>query len=226
MTVPLIKTQSEASREIKTVVSSSSTKPAPLLKLDELGSLHYGPYSLAIDGGECVSLQGESGSGKSLLLRAIADLDRHQGRVLLDNQACEDFPAPQWRRQVALLPAESQWWFDDVGDHFIDRDCPYLEALGFDAETLNWPVSRLSSGQRQRLALARVLMNQPRVLLLDEPTSSLDAKTTQAVEGMVASYRKDTQAAVLWVSHDAQQARRVASRHFRLQGDGLQETSA
>lgn len=206
-----------------TCAETANDPAVPLLSVEQLSTLFHGPYSLAIAGGECVSLQGESGSGKSLLLRAIADLDRHQGRVLLDGQACEHFNAPHWRRQVALLPAESQWWFDQVGPHFNGQHCPYLQRLGFDEDTLAWPVSRLSSGQKQRLALARALLNQPRVLLLDEPTSSLDEKTTRSVEDMVAAYRCEHQAAVLWVSHDPQQAQRVASRHLRLLDGELQE---
>ena len=195
----------------------------PLLNVEQVRTVHHGPYSLAIEAGECVSLQGESGSGKSLLLRAIADLDQHEGHVSLDGQACETIPAPQWRGQVGLLPAESQWWSDEVCDHFPEEDCPYLQDLGFEAETMHWPISRLSSGQKQRLALARLLMNKPRVLLLDEPTSSLDEKTTRWVEDMVEQYRNDNQAAVLWVSHDPQQARRVSSRQYRIAESGLEE---
>lgn len=82
-------------------------------------------------------------------------------------------------------------------------------------------ISRLSSGEKQRLALARALMNQPRVLLLDEPTASLDPVATAAVEQLVADYRRDTNATVLWVSHDAQQAGRVGDRHLQLTATGL-----
>lgn len=185
-----------------------------------------GPYSLHISPGECVSLRGPSGSGKSLLLRAIADLDPHQGQVLLDDSTSTLIPAPQWRKQVALLPVESQWWLDEVGAHFSGEDCEWFEPLGFTAETMHWQVSRLSSGEKQRLALARTLMNQPRVLLLDEPTASLDPESIARVEQLIADYRRDTNAAVLWVSHDAQQAARVGSRHLLLTANGIEETSA
>ena len=180
-----------------------------------------GPYSLQIAPGECVSLRGASGSGKSLLLRAIADLDPHDGQVLLDNIASTQIDAPLWRKQVSLLPVESQWWFDEVGAHFSDAHCPWLEPLGFSADAMGWQVSRLSSGEKQRLALARALMNQPRVLLLDEPTASLDPESTAVVEQLVADYRHDTNAAVLWVSHDAQQAIRVGDRHLQLSANGF-----
>ncbi len=195
----------------------------PLLRVSQLVTHRRGPFDLAIDAGECVSLRGPSGSGKSLLLRAIADLDPHQGEVWLDGMACAQIPAPQWRRQVALLPVESQWWLDDVGAHFPAGDCPWLTRLGFSGATLSWQVSRLSSGEKQRLALARALMNRPRVLLLDEPTASLDETSATALETVVAEYRLENNAAALWVSHSAAQAARVATRHYQLTPQGVQE---
>jgi len=194
-----------------------------LLEVRRLLTRGHGPYDLSIAGGECVSLRGPSGSGKSLLLRAIADLDPHQGEVWLDGTPCARIPAPQWRRQVALLPVESQWWLDEVGAHFPAGECPWLRPLGFSAATLGWQVSRLSSGEKQRLALARALMNRPRVLLLDEPTASLDEASAAALEAVVADYRHRQHAAVLWVSHSAAQAARVATRHYQLRPDGLRE---
>jgi ABC-type iron transport system FetAB ATPase subunit len=195
---------------------------APLLAFAELRTQGRGPYALSLAAGECVTLRGASGSGKSLLLRAVADLDPHDGWATLDGIACTDMSAPLWRRLVALLPAESQWWADDVGAHFQLDDCPYWAPLGFTPDVRAWQVSRLSSGEKQRLALSRALMNQPRVLLLDEPTASLDPVNTQAVEKLVAEYRRETKAAVLWVSHDTAQAARVGVRHFRLTAHGLE----
>jgi len=191
------------------------------LQIIEVRLRERGPYSLDIAPGECVGLRGPSGSGKSLLLRAIADLDPHEGQVLLDDTPSSHIPAPQWRKQVAMLPVESQWWFDEVGAHFPSDDCIWFEPLGFAKETMQWQVSRLSSGEKQRLALACALMNKPRVLLLDEATASLDPETTAAVERLVADYRRDTNAAVLWVSHDAQQAARVGDRQLQLSPTGL-----
>ncbi len=199
------------------------------LEIINLIAHERGPFSLNIEAGECISLQGASGSGKSLLLRAIADLDEHQGNLLLDGIACNTIPAPQWRQQVALLPAESHWWHDEVGAHFgssEDIHSEYFDTLGFSAEALNWQVSRLSSGEKQRLALARTLINQPRVLLLDEPTASLDAANISIMEKLIADYRQQTQAAVLWISHDPAQTARVATRHFQLTTKGLSENKA
>ena len=193
------------------------------LLIEGLKTHHLGPCSLTIAPGECISLRGSSGSGKTLLLRAIADLDPHEGSVFLDGTRCEDISAPLWRKHIALVPAESQWWLDDVGGHFTSNTCPYFEALGFDNQTFTWQVSRLSSGEKQRLALARALMNSPEVLLLDEPTASLDAGNTRVVEELVTQYQRDTGASVLWVSHDADQAKRVGARHYQLSANRLQE---
>jgi ABC-type multidrug transport system ATPase subunit len=100
--------------------------------------------------------------------------------------------APDWRRRVGLLPAESGWWADRVGAHFITTNdarnpattpTPILARLGFEPDVLDWDVQRLSSGERQRLGLARLLLNRPEVLLLDEATANLDPTRLSASSG-------------------------------------------
>jgi ABC-type iron transport system FetAB ATPase subunit len=183
-----------------------------------------GPCELVLAAGECVCLSGPSGAGKTLLLRAIADLDPHDGEVKLNGESCATLRAPQWRRRVGLLPAESAWWHDTVGPHFREPDSALLQKLGFSSEALAWEVRRLSTGERQRLALARLLANEPQVLLLDEPTASLDPANVGKVEQVIDEYRREHGAAVLWVSHDPQQIARVSDRQLRLQ-DGRVEAA-
>jgi ABC-type iron transport system FetAB ATPase subunit len=91
-----------------------------------------------------------------------------------------------------------------------------LEKLGFETDVLEWRVDRLSTGERQRLALFRLLLNEPKVLLLDEPTAALDVSNVWKVEEVISNVRKTTGAAVVWVSHNPEQIARVADRHLEL----------
>jgi phosphate-transporting ATPase len=191
-----------------------------MLRVDDLHRPGLGPISFQIDEGECLALTGPSGSGKTLLLRAIVDLDLNQGRVTAADRERAGVPAPEWRRLVAYLPAEPGWWTDRVGDHMPDREAArkLLRGLGFaDPDlVLSWPVAQLSSGERQRLGLARGLLAKARVLLLDEPTSALDPENCALVEELLRA-RLAAGASALLVSHDAAQVARLARRSLRLE---------
>ena len=184
----------------------------PRLRVEDLCLHDVGPFRLEVESGACVGLSGPSGSGKSLFLRAIADMEPHTGAVYLDGTEQSTIVAPSWRRQVGLLPAESMWWFDTVGEHFSVAEEKGLNRLGFDIDIMGWPISRLSSGERQRLALLRLLGNRPRLLLLDEPTANLDEDNTARVEALIHDYRSESGAAVLWVGHQKSQLHRIADR--------------
>lgn len=190
-----------------------------------------GPVDLTIGAGELVFLSGASGSGKSLLLRAIADLDPNEGEVWLGDERRSQMAAPRWRRRVGLLPAESFWWSDRVGDHMpapsnraaarsVGLD-DWLAVLGFDPPVLDWAVTRLSTGERQRLALARLLAQTPEALLLDEATANLDPLNRDRAEAVVDRYRRIAQAAILWVSHDPEQHARLADRTLAVRNGRL-----
>jgi ABC-type iron transport system FetAB ATPase subunit len=179
--------------------------------------------SLRVAPGEVVCISGESGSGKTRLLRAIADLEPHQGEVCLGDERRESMAAHCWRRWVMLVPAESSWWGDTVAAQFIDAVPGSLEAFGFDAAVLDWQVSRLSSGEKQRLAVLRALSHEPRALLLDEPTANLDPELTRRVEAWLRDYCRREAIPVIWVAHDREQIARVADRHFAIRGEHLEE---
>ena len=97
-----------------------------MLQVDDLRRPGLGPISFHIDDGECLALTGPSGVGKTLLLRALVDLDPNQGRVTAAVRGRADLQAPDWRRLVAYLPAESGWWMDRVGEHLPDREAARL----------------------------------------------------------------------------------------------------
>lgn len=188
----------------------------PVLSARGLRRLLVGPLDLDVAPNESVCITGPSGSGKTLLLRALADLDPHDGAVLLDGVEQRAVPAPQWRRKVALLGAESRWWAPRVGDHFPSGTLGPVADVGFGAEVAGWDIERLSSGERQRLALLRVLALDPRVLLLDEPTANLDDDNAARVERLIEQWRRGDGRGVIWVSHDRGQVRRVCDRHLEL----------
>jgi ABC-type multidrug transport system ATPase subunit len=97
-----------------------------------------------------------------------------------------------------------------------------LEALGLPADCGDWPVARLSTGEKQRLALARSLVLAPRVLLLDEPTSGLDPEAVERVETLIRARQKDG-VSIVWTTHDRAQARRVARRWLEIENGRLRE---
>lgn len=186
------------------------------LTLKQFRSPLLEPIDLQITAGECITLSGPSGSGKSRLLRALADLEPHQGEAWFDDREMYSFSAPAWRREVGLLPAESAWWAERVGDHFPRPDPSLMALLDLSADAMQWEVSRLSSGERQRLALVRLLCNRPGVLLLDEPTANLDQQNIDRVEGLISDWRRNQSVAVFWVTHDPDQQRRVGDRMWQI----------
>jgi len=196
----------------------------PMLTVKDFGSDLFGPVDLELRAGECVTIEGPSGAGKSLLLRGLADLDVTDGYVAFGGRRREEFRPETWRRTVAYLPAESGWWADLVGEHFVGDLSGAFEtmaaALGLDRTVLQWRVDRLSSGERHRLALVRTLLLEPRVLLLDEPTASLDKKSVERVEDLILATIADG-AAALVVTHDDDQPHRLNARRLRMESGRL-----
>jgi putative ABC transport system ATP-binding protein len=197
----------------------------PELRLQGIQPRGLEPVDLTIGAGERVFVSGASGAGKSLLLRAIADLDPHAGEAFIGDTPRSALGAPDWRRRVALLPAEPGWWAATVGDHIPTCEplgrLDLLGQLGFDADVLRWQVSRLSTGERQRLALARLLTLRPEALLLDEPTANLDPINRDRAEALITVYQSSQDAAVLWVSHDPDQRGRLGTRALVIDGGRL-----
>ena len=188
-----------------------------MLSIQGLNRPGIQPFNLDLNVGECIALTGPSGSGKTLLLRAISDLDPNQGLVFLNRVNRNNFTAPEWRRAVGYLPSETGWWADDVGAHFPDheRAAAQLSELGIIPDALNWQVARLSTGERQRLALARLLLVRPSVMLLDEPTSGLDPDSEALVETILCQ-RLALETSIILVTHSTDQANRLAVRYLKM----------
>ena len=195
-----------------------------MLEARALQRLNVGPIDLVLEPRACGCLAGRSGAGKSVLLRMLADLDPHDGEVFLDGAACSGMPAPAWRRKVTYVAAESGWWDERLAAHFPeDADLPALRpSVGIPVEAAAWPISRLSTGERQRLALLRALQPANRVLLLDEPTSGLDGASAALVEAVLRE-RLARGTSILMVTHDPAQAARMGSRQLELRDGRIRE---
>jgi len=197
-----------------------------MLQVRDLHCPGLQPVSLAVAGATCVAITGPSGSGKSRILRAIADLDPNSGDVSADGVDRAAVPAPEWRRRVRFLAAEPAWWEPRIGAHFAAAAdvAPLMAELDLPADCLDWPVERASTGQRQRLALIRGLLDEPAVLLLDEPTAALDAAARDKVEVLLAR-RMAAGASIVLATHDLAQAGRLAGAVYRLADGRLAEAA-
>jgi ABC-type multidrug transport system ATPase subunit len=194
--------------------ADAPAEAVPRLMLRGLRSPLAGPFDLDLAPGACLAVSGPSGAGKSLFLRMIADLDPNQGEVRLDGDLRESMSAPAWRRKCPYVAAESGWWRDIAEEHFAPQERAAARELagrlGVRADALGDDVRRLSTGERQRLAIIRALVLEPPVLLLDEPTGPLDPEATGLVEAVLGE-RLKAGAALVLVSHDPRQAERLGA---------------
>jgi putative ABC transport system ATP-binding protein len=173
------------------------------------------------------SVVGPSGSGKSTLLRLLNRLaDPDEGRVIYEGTDVRERDPLELRREVSLvpqLPALIDGTVHDnvaygprlAGHSFDARSC--LELAGLDPDFEDRDAAKLSVGEQQRVMLARALALEPRVLLLDEPTSALDRAARDAVEATLQGLRARTSISTVVVTHDMDQARRLAEYVVRVE---------
>ena len=190
-----------------------------MLRAESLRLAPLPPLTFEVADGECLSVEGASGSGKTRLLRAIADLDPIEGLVFLDGAERSEIPAPQWRRSVRYVAAEPGWWGatpretfppEALGTERLERQ---LANVGLSGEFLDRDLTLLSTGERTRLAFVRALQGEPKVLLLDEPTAALDAASAALVEEQLR-FQLHSRRIVILATHDAGLSKRLS--HMRL----------
>lgn len=191
--------------------------------------------SLRVQAGETVALLGASGSGKSTLLKIVAGLEEPEsGTVWCDGQDVTRWP-PEQRRFALMFQDFALFPHLDVQDNvafgLVEQGLGRRQAraqaramlerfgLGAHARSRVWT---LSGGEQQRVALARALITRPRVLLLDEPFSALDADLREQLRGEFLQHINEAGMAAVLVTHDEGEARSMARHAWRLQEGLLQ----
>jgi putative ABC transport system ATP-binding protein len=218
-------------------MSSGTRTDAPVFELKAVGVRRGTAHLLtdvtaSIGGGRCTALVGPSGAGKSTLLRLLNRFDDPtSGVVCFRGQPVLDLDVLDLRRRVGLVAQRPTLLESTVRQELrvAVPDLPdetaadLLLRTGLDDAFLDRASRTLSGGEAQRVCLARALTVKPEVLLLDEPTSSLDAAAAVAVEGTIARLAKEEGLTVVLVSHDRQQAHRLADHVLVLERGRLVE---
>ena len=208
------------------------SKPARAVGIEITGvNLSYGAthvlkdVALSIRPGEFFAFLGPSGCGKTTLLRLIAGFAQAQtGKVLLDGQ--DVAPLPPWKRDVGMVFQSYALWphmtvAKNVAFGLEERRLPRaeidrrvaqaLELVGLSAYAERRP-AQLSGGQQQRVAVARTIAIEPKVLLLDEPLSNLDAKMRVSVRRELRSLQQRLGLTTIFVTHDQEEANTICDR--------------
>jgi len=205
--------------------------PNPAVQLEQVTKRYeaQGPavldaIDLTVEPGESVAIVGPSGCGKSTLLNLLGTLDRPTaGRIILDGRDVTGLPEAQLAplRATQLLPtlalSHRSTTRSEGGSTPTRRAQTLLDRVGL-ADHAHKPPAQLSGGQRQRVAIVRALINQPALLLVDEPTGALDRAAADEVADLLAALNAEQGVTLIMVTHAERLAARMA-RTLRL-GEG------
>jgi len=214
----------------------------PEIRADKI-SLKYGDayifkgLSFSLFSGECLVITGPSGSGKSTLLRCLNRLIvPDEGAVYFRGEDISRCEAAAVRRSTVLVGQTPSVFPGTVLENLElpfsfaanrNLEIPDLkllaESCGLKRDILDRDASKISGGEKQRVAVARALALKPSVLLLDEPTASLDGYSKMLMEDLISALSREKKITFIIVTHDADQAERMGDRHMVLENGVLEE---
>ncbi|MCG8542545.1 MAG: ATP-binding cassette domain-containing protein [Clostridia bacterium] len=185
--------------------------------------------ALTIPENKVTCILGESGSGKSTLLRLLNKLISYdRGEIFYNNQSLKEIDSVKLRRSVVMLPQSPAIFSGNIRDNLLiglkfaekppvsdDRLHAVLKLVHLD-EDLNKDAEKLSEGEKQRLTLGRVLLLDPHVFLLDEPSSSLDEDTEHIIISSLVDYVKKNNKTLIMVTHSKKVANHFADNTFEI----------
>jgi putative ABC transport system ATP-binding protein len=196
------------------------------------------PFSFEFERGRIYGIVGPSGSGKTSLLRLFNRLDEKSGgELLFHDRPIENYPVTELRKKIALVfqiphlfpgTVASNLFYcyperENSGREYVSKN---LSLVGLDPELADRDPEKLSVGQKQRVALARSLVQEPEILLLDEPTSALDPGAAKVIEGLILKLNRELSLTIIMVTHDFQQALRLDSVSLLLVDGRLVESGS
>jgi putative ABC transport system ATP-binding protein len=194
--------------------------------------------SFCVMPGEILTIIGPSGSGKTSLLRLLNRLEAPQsGRVLVDGAPACDIPVAELRRRVGMVFQRPSLFAGTVAENIcygprLRGDCDVdaadlLSRVGLDESFAPRDPQKLSEGEKHRVAIARTLANRPEVVLMDEPTASLDPTATGTIEHLTLELNRREGLTIVFVTHDLAQAGRLGRRILLLvEGRKIEEAEA
>ncbi|SDC32230.1 phosphate ABC transporter ATP-binding protein, PhoT family [Pelagirhabdus alkalitolerans] len=200
----------------------------PIIKLKNISyklenTLILNNISGAIDTGTMTSFIGPSGSGKSTLFRLLNGLKTaNSGHIYIQNKSIDTFDPIELRQLVGIVLQEAIMIKGTVYDNLSiptqlkdetlseEKAKELLTLVNLDPSILMQDARTLSGGQKQKVSIARTLVNQPTILLLDEITSSLDPVSQKAIESLVKDLHSRLGLTILWITHSIEQAKEVS----------------
>lgn len=187
--------------------------------------------------GKITTLVGPSGAGKTTLFRLCNGLiSPTKGDILIEGKSIQSYEPTSLRRKVGLalqsatmlngtvfqnlaLPKEL------IEEQLTEEEAKdFLTSVSLNSNLINKDIKELSGGERQKVSIARTLVNRPEILLLDEITSSLDRVSKQEIEELIIKINKDFHVTIIWITHNLKQATKIGEDTWVMMDGRLLET--